>query len=282
MKKFVLFLVMLMLAGSVSYGANCEYRCVAPYDNAGKFSSFVGRVSGANFVASKVGEKIIKKSVAKNIQSSKKLKVDLDSYSPADLNKGIFKSLSIIGEGVNIDGIYLTSFSLNTLCDFNYIKYDKNGDVTFKEDLPMAFALVMSADDINNTMKSEKYSKIIHDLNILSIAGIKVTSTKASIRGNKFYYTINISIPFVKKIQQLEIAADVNVKNGKIDFKNTRLASNSFKFDLKKVDTIMDYLNPLDFSANIFDNKSAKVYVKNIAIKNNLINVDGIAVIPKD
>lgn len=282
MKKFVLFLMAVILTSSLSYGANCEYKCVTPYDKAGKFSSFIGRVSGANFIATKIGQKIIKKSVAKNIQTNKNLKIDLKSYSPSDLNKGIFKSLSIKGENVNIDGIYLTSFEIHTLCDFNYIQYNKNGDVTFKEDFPMAFALVMSADDVNNTIKSEKYNKIIQDLNILSVAGIKVTSTKASIRGNKFYYTINVSIPFVKKIQQLVIAADVNVKNGKIDFKNTRLASNSLKFDLQKVDTIMNYLNPLDFSANIFDNKSAKVYIKNIAIKNNLINVDGIVVVPKD
>ena len=44
----------------------------------------------------------------------------------------------------------------------------------------------------------------------------------------------------------------------------------------------MNYLNPLDFSINIFDNKDAKVYIKNIAIKNNVIVTDGVVIVPKD
>ncbi len=44
----------------------------------------------------------------------------------------------------------------------------------------------------------------------------------------------------------------------------------------------MKYLNPLDFSVNIFDNKDAKVYIRNLSIKNNIIIMDGIIIIPKD
>ena len=119
-------------------------------------------------------------------------------------------------------------------------------------------------------------------MNKLGLGGIKVASTTSSIRGNKFYYALNIEIPFIKKEQKVEISADIKVKNGKIDFDNTRLASNSFNLDLKRFDFLMDYLNPLDFSVNIFNNKDAKVYIKNIAIKNNTIVTDGTVVVPKD
>ena len=84
------------------------------------------------------------------------------------------------------------------------------------------------------------------------------------------------------KDKKIEISADLKVKNGAIDFENTRLSSNSFNFDLKKVDFLMKYLNPLDFSVNIFNNKDAKAYIRNIAIKNNIIITDGIIIIPKD
>ena len=78
------------------------------------------------------------------------------------------------------------------------------------------------------------------------------------------------------------MVAEFGKPNIRIDFENTKLTSNSFKFDLKKIDFIMNYLNPLDFSINIFDNKDAKVYIKNIAIKNNTIVTDGIVIVPKD
>ena len=60
------------------------------------------------------------------------------------------------------------------------------------------------------------------------------------------------------------------------------MASNSFNLDLKRFDFLMDYLNPLDFSVNIFNDKDAKIYIKNIAIKNNIIVTDGTVVVPKD
>lgn len=281
MKKIVLLLGLMMIASTSAMAAECNYRCVEPYDMNNKFSSFFSSITGLNFAKTQISEAVMKKAVSKTIKGDKNLKIDLDSYSAKDLNNGIFKSLSMSAKNINIDGVYLSSVEMRSLCDFNYVKYDKKGNLTFKEDFPISFAFEMSSDDINNTMKSEKYQKVINDINKLSFAGIKVSSTSASIRGNKFYYVINIAIPFLKE-KKVEITADLKVKNGKIDFENTRLSSNSFNLDLKKIDFLMDYLNPLDFSVNIFDNKQAKVYINNIAIKNNVIVTDGIAVIPKD
>ena len=281
MKKIILLLGFLMLINNCAIGYECDYKCVEPYDMNGKFGTFFSSVTGMNFVKTQISEAVIKKAASKIVKGDKNLKIDLDSYSAKDLNNGIFKSFSMSAKNVNIDGIYLSSVEMKSLCDFNYVQYDKNGNLTFKEDFPMSFAFEMSADDINNTMQSEQYKKVINDLNRLSFAGIKVSSTSASIRGNQFYYVINIAIPFMKE-QKVEITADLQVKDGKIDFENTRLSSNSFKLDLKKIDFLMNRLNPLDFSINIFDNKEAKVYIKNIAIKNNVIVTDGIAVIPKD
>ncbi|MBP3820408.1 hypothetical protein J6G99_02040 [bacterium] len=279
-KKFLLIVGMLFVSVS-AFGANCEYTCVEPHDLNNGLRTFVSKVSGLNFIGTKIGESILKKSISKVVQSDKNLKVNIDSYSARDLKRGIFKSMTISGENVNIEGIYLSYFELKTLCEFNYVEYDKKGDLKFKEDLPMSFDIKMTADDINNSMKSDRYQKVINDVNKLGFGGIRVSSTSVSIRGNKFYYVVNIAIPFVKE-KKIEITADINVKNGKIDFENTRLTSSSFKLDLKKIDFIMNYLNPLDFSVYIFDNKDAKVYIKNIAIKNNVITTDGIIVVQKD
>lgn len=280
MKKLLLLLGFLVLSSTASFGANCEYTCVEHYDMNGKISSFFSNLTGLNFTRTQITEKVLKKALSKTIQGNN-LKVDIQSYSAKDLKNGIFKSLTINGKDINVDGVYLSELELKSLCDFNYIQYDKKGNLTFKEDFPMSFSIKMDVDDINSTMKSERYQKIINDVNRLSFAGIKINSTEASIRGNKFYYAIKISLPFMKE-QKIEITADVDVKDGKIDLENTRLSSNSRSFDLKKIDFLMNYLNPLDFSVNIFDNKNAKIYIKNIAIKNNVIITDGIVIIPKD
>ena len=185
---------------------------------------------------------------------------------------------------VNINDIYMSDLYMSTLCDFNYIK-QADGDVVFMEDFPMAFKFVMKDSDINKTIKSNRYQKIINDLNNIANSygvGLKISSSKISIKANKLYYVIGLSIPFVRKEQRLIMNSDLCVKNGKIDFVNTKLISDSFVLDMKKVDFILNYLNPLDFSVNILDNKDAKVSVENVDIRNNSIVADGVVVIPKD
>lgn len=282
MKKIILLLGILLLANTASY-AMCDYNCVPAYDMNSKFRTFVGGVSGVNLISEKVAQRALKREIAKVVKSDS-MKVKIDSYSSKDLKNGIFKSMNVKAKNLSVNDIYLTNLEMNTLCDFNYIKQSA-GDVVFMEDFPMAFKLRMSAADINNSMKSDKYQKIINDLNNLSNSygvGLKISSTKIFIKANKIYYVLGISVPFIRKEQKLIINADIRVRDGEIDFVNTKLLSNSFSLDLKKVDFILNYLNPLNFSVNILDNKDAKVSVENVDIKNNYIVADGVFIIPKD
>lgn len=280
MKKLFLVLGMLIVFAPLAFGAECKYTCVEKYNMNNGISTFFSKITGINFARTKITQSVIKKSINKSIKGGK-VSVNIGSYSAKDLANGIFKSLTISGKNINVDEIYISSLQLKSLCDFNYIEYDKKGNLAFKEDFPMSFEIQMSDDDINKSMQSEHYKKIINDVNRLSLGGIKISSTETSVRGNKFYYSFIVSIPFMKD-KKIEFNADLAAEDGKIDFKNTRLSSNSFNMDLKKIDFIMKYLNPLDFSVNIFDNKNAKVYIRNISIKNNIIFTDGIIIIPKD
>ncbi len=280
MKKILLLLGLLLFSSNLSFAQECEYKCVDPYDMSGKVSSFFSNFTGLNFTRTKISELVLKKTLTKSI-NGKDLKVDIDSFSGKDLANGIFKSMAISGKNISAEGVYLSSVELKTLCEFNYVSYDKKGNLAFKEDFPMSFNIQMSSDDINKTMQSEKYKNAINGINKLEFAGLKVKSTETSIRGNQLYYTMYIAVPFMKD-QKIELTGDLKVVNGKINLDNTRLTSNSKSFNFKNIDFLTKYINPLDFSVNIFDNKNAKVYVKNVAIKNNIVFADGIIIIPKD
>lgn len=279
MKKIILLLGVLLIS-NCSVFADCQYKCVAPYDTNSKFMNVLSTITGAKFTSEQIAKSIFKKEIAK-IASGEKLVVDINSYSARDLKNGIFKSMKVSGKNVVIDGIHLSSIDMHTLCDFNYIR-QKGKDIEILEDMPMSLSLSMSEEDINNTMKTDKYKKIIEDVNKLGLGGIKISSTNVNLKSNKFYYNIGISIPFVKTEKVVSIGADLNVKNGKIDFENTKLSSGTFNLDLKKIDFILNYLNPLDFSVKFLDNKSAKFSIKNINISNNVINTDGIVIVSKD
>ena len=48
------------------------------------------------------------------------------------------------------------------------------------------------------------------------------------------------------------------------------------------IDKILNYLNPLDFSAKILENKDAKINIENVKVTDKKIVIGGIMTILKD
>ena len=283
MKKIVLGLV-LLLAVQGAQAQDCStLKCPAPYDLTSGFSRGMSTVTGQKFLSEKIGEKLVKKAIKKNIVSGD-IKADLDAYSVRDLKAGRFKSLEVSGKNVDIQGIYVSSFNAKTLCNFNYIANDKRGNYIVKEDIPVSFNAVVTEEDLNKTMNSSDYKRMIADIN--SIGGnfniFQITSTNIKLKNNKMYYVLKYSMPFVRKTKELVISADLNVENGQIVLANTTFLNNSLSLDVDKLSKLINYINPLDFSAKILENKDAKFNIENVKISDGKIVVDGSMTILKD
>ena len=283
MKKIVLGLV-LLLAVQGAQAQDCStLKCPAPYDLTSGFSRGMSTVTGQKFLSEKIGEKLVKKAIKKTIVSGD-IKADLDAYSVRDLKAGRFKSLEVSGKNVDIQGIYVSSFNAKTLCNFNYIANDKRGNYIVKEDIPVSFNAVVTEEDLNKTMNSSDYKRMIDDIN--SIGGnfniFQITSTNIKLKNNKMYYVLKYSMPFVRKTKELVISADLNVENGQIVLANTTFLNNSMSLDVDKLSKLINYINPLDFSAKILENKDAKFNIENVKISDGKIVVDGSMTILKD
>ncbi len=283
MKKIVLGLVLLLAVQGVQAQDCSTLKCPAPYDLTSGFSRGMSTVTGQKFLSEKIGEKLVKKAIKKNIVSGD-IKADLDAYSVRDLKAGRFKSLEVSGKNVDIQGIYVSSFNAKTLCNFNYIANDKKGNYIVKEDIPVSFNAVVTEEDLNKTMNSSDYKRMIDDIN--SIGGnfniFQITSTNIKLKNNKMYYVLKYSMPFVRKTKELVISADLNVENGQIVLANTTFLNNSLSLDVDKLSKLINYINPLDFSAKILENKDAKFNIENVKISDGKIVVDGSMTILKD
>ncbi len=283
MKKIVLGLVLLLAVQGVQAQDCSTLKCPAPYDLTSGFSRGMSTVTGQKFLSEKIGEKLVKKAIKKNIVSGD-IKADLDAYSVRDLKAGRFKSLEVSGKNVDIQGIYVSSFNAKTLCNFNYIANDKRGNYIVKEDIPVSFNAVVTEEDLNKTMNSSDYKRMIDDIN--SIGGnfniFQITSTNIKLKNNKMYYVLKYSMPFVRKTKELVISADLNVENGQVVLANTTFLNNSLSLDVDKLSKLINYINPLDFSAKILENKDAKFNIENVKISDGKIVVDGSMTILKD
>ncbi len=282
MKKVVLLIFTMVLLAGVSDAKTCPYTCVYPHDLSFGFSRFMSTVTGSNFLGKQVAKAILKKEISKNADG--KFTVKVDSYSVKDLKKGIFKTVSIKGKNISSNGVYVSRFEIQTLCKFNYISLSDNQEPIFKEDLPLAFELVVSDDDLNKTMASDSYKNILNKLNKVgaNYGLFKINDTGVKIKDGKFYYILNVVIPFVKNPQNVVVVSDLVIVDGEIDFTNTRLINSRFSLDLKKIDGIINYLNPLHFSLNILENKDARVTVQHVKIEDNKIVTSGFFIVPKD
>lgn len=277
MKKIILIL---MLLTSAVY-ASCDVQCPAPYGLTSGVSRFFSSVTGQNFLAERIGSALLKKAIKKNIQSGS-IKTDLQSYSVRDLKAGKFKSIEIKGKNVNVQGVYITSFDVKTLCDFNYLIDNKKGDVIVKENMPMSMNVTISEDDLNKTMASTDYKRLINDVNTLAGGLFEVNSTQVRLKNNKMYYGIKYNIPFVRKSKEIVLCANLRVDNGKIMLADTSFVGGNSTLDINKFSKLLNYINPLDFSAKILENKDAKINIQNVKIEDKKIAIDGRVTVLKD
>lgn len=283
MKKIILSFVLLLAVQGVQAQDCSTLKCPAPYDLTSGFSRGMSTVTGQKFLSEKIGEKLVKKAIKKNITSGD-IKVNLDAYSVRDLKAGRFKSLEINGKNVDIQGVYISSFNAKTLCNFNYIANDKRGNYIVKEDIPASFNAIIMEEDLNKTMLSSDYKRMIDDIN--SIGGnlniFQITSTNIKLKNDKMYYVLKYSMPFVRKTKELVITANLKVENGQIELANTSFLNNSMALDVDKLSKLINYINPLDFSAKILENKDAKFNIETVNISNGKITIDGNMTILKD
>lgn len=285
MKKLLISVITIMIFG-LAANAQCSYtdfQCPQNYKTSSGFSKFMGSVTGANFIARKAGESIIKKSIKNDAEGD--FDVKLESFSAADLAAGRFKSLSITGKNIVSDDVYLSYLNLKTICDYNYIVLDKkNNTATFKEDFGMTFGAVMTESDINNSMQNKEYKYLIDEINSLgkSISLFNIQSAKVKIKNNKFMYVIKIAFPMFGMSKSVVITSDINVHNGRIIFTQTNVMNDYVKMDLSKITYLLNYLNPLNFSLRILENKDADMQIQEAVIKNDKIYVNGIITVDKD
>lgn len=283
MKKIILVLLLTMFFPQGGYASCDSQSCVAPYDLTLGFSRFFSNVTGQNFIAEKIGESLIKKTIKKDITEGK-ISVDLKSFSTRDLKAGRFKSLKIIGKNIVADGIYISYFKTQTLCDFNYVVQDKEDEIIVKEDIPVSAEIVVSEEDLNNTMNSADYKRLVSDINTIggSLNLFQIVSTSVKLKKGKMFYVMKYSLPFVRKTQEIVLSADLCVHNGEIILANTSIVNNNLLLDVNKFSKILNYINPLDFSAKILENKNARFNIQNVEVSGDEIEVNGIITILKD
>ena len=264
MKKiFTLFLIVLLTA-NISFGIDkysIEYL-------QGKNHFSLTRCIAENSV-----KKALKKALKKETGSD--FDVKFEGYTLSSVKRGIFKSIEIAGEDVNIEGIKVPYVHLQSLDDYNYIDYTKN-PIEFKCDMTYAYDLLLDDEAINAALKNANYNKTLAKVNKIANPFFVVKGVRTKIVDNKLYIITDYNLPLsVTKDRSFVAQSDFEVVNGKIKAKNVSIDSAYGNLGLNKVANLINYLNPLEFTVDILESGQQKTTIEKVNIVDNKVEVSG-------
>lgn len=284
MKKIALILMLMIFCVNPSFGV-CDYSDLCPqkaYDLSSKMGQNISRRLGATSLSELIAEKRIQEDLRNATKQN--FQVSVKSYSFQDFIHGRFKSITITGKNLNIEGAYLTSLELKTLCDFNYVKLNKT-PVQFKENLIVGFTTEISDADLKKTIHSNGYLDRLNCVNVkgCGITFFKLSGANVEVKNNKLYFTVKITSQLLlDKPLDVVIATNLKAENGRIVFTKVNLGNLAKGVDLSKVACQLNSMNPLAFSLNVLENKNTKMCIKDVNIVDDKIIIKGNIFIPKN
>ncbi len=284
LKKIIVSLVLLIAIQNATLAAYSEIQqfCPSPpYPVGGGISKFLSNISGSNFLLTKIAEIATQKELKAQLDS--KFDVELKAFGGKNLLDGKFKSLSLTSKQIASDELNATNFSANSLCEYNRIELQGN-ELYFLENFLMEFNSQITNDDLKRTVTSASYLSMFNKLN-LNIAGFsvfKISDPTIAVKNNRLQMSIKTTGPnfLVSKSQTINIDTGIKVENEKIVFTDIKIAP-AYNLSLEPILPIVNRMNPFVFKQKLDKNNTATIRVKNVKIINDVININGLVLVPK-
>ena len=185
----------------------------------------------------------------------------------------------------------MSDLNVETLCPYNYVNYD-NKKLSFKENMVLKYSTKITQDDLDKTLNSTEYKKILDKMNSDKVISslIKIQNSSVKIKDDKivFNYEVNplpkydiISyLPISIKPFNISFGAGLKAQDGKLQLCNLEL--NSIRYNYSYLMPIVNLLNPLSYRVSIDKNNKGENEIQNVKITDSKIEIDGIILIKKN
>lgn len=252
---FLLFTVLSWLPLQAS-----EYKVASP------FVRITTNMLGYNFIAKKVAQSVLKKTLKKSLAGEYKVK--FNSFSGVDLKKGKFKGLVIDGTNLSDKSISISKIHLETTSDFNYVDYKKE-PIIFYTDIPLSYDIELTEADLNKSFINADIFETISAI----IPLVKVEKPSVKIVNNKIKLQSSLKMPLAKPVK-FSMSSALKVEDGKIvlsDVEST--GSKDFANNLVSLVNKHSLLDSINL--DIFENTDTEFSVQSVTIKNGKVYISG-------
>ena len=286
MKRIFILIITLFMGILPSFSEVYEAKyCPVPKEEktGSTLSKVVSAVTGSTFASSKAAELAIQKVIKTQLGSN--ANIELYPYTLASLIQGIFKKMTIESKSLNLGGVYVSKFDAETVCEYNHIGV-KDNNLLFKENFVMSFSGKISKDDLEKTMTTQQYLKMVDSARVTVLGQVlfKLSMMKISIVNNRLVFIANVMSPVFWGTETKKITATsgISVVNGKIKYDNIRIQNSSFSKNFQYLLSLVNLVNPFTFEIKLSENTKGYTIIKNVIIENNEMKLDGVLYIPKN
>lgn len=283
MKKLLAIFTVLLLISQAAQADEKQLCKKPPYPAGNAFSRFVSNATGTNFLLSKAVELEVQKALKKELGSN--FNVELYPFGGKTLIDGKFRKFSAYSKNISTQGVNISDFYLETLCDYNQIAY-KGSKVSFAENMVLKYQGKITQDNLRKTLFSNEYLNAVSNLDVSvgSFSLVKVSNADVALKNNKAVFSYDITMPagFAKTPYHVSFSSDLKVENGGIALSNINFGNPVTNTAMRAFVPIINKLNPFDYQFDILGNKNGQLKVKNVKILDNTIVFDGVVVIPKN
>jgi len=276
MKKFFgLFILLFILCQNVL----ASELCPTNYELTSGWKKFSSNISGSNFFHKTILEQALEKQLAKNFYG--KFNVEIDSFSTPDLKNGKFKSINAIGEDVLIDKLSFSKITISSLCNYNQINKTQNNSYQFTENFPANASIEINNNDLEKITQTTDFKRTLNELNNTLRGFLKIENITFTLNDNKLWYIINYGTPFTPKKYTIKIGTSIHLNGNNITISNSETSAQPTILSILNLTNTLNFINPLDFSTKILENKVVDSRINEVYIQDDKIILNALVIIRK-
>ena len=288
MKKIIIILYLIFccnFAYSQTEIEEAKYCAPVPKTNetGNAISKVLSNVTGFNFASSKAAEMAIQQAIKTQLGSN--TNIEIYPFTVASLLQGKFKKMTLDSKSINFSGLYVSNFGASTLCEYNQVGVKEN-NLLFKENFVMQFSGRISEEDLKNITESPQYLEMVNSVRITAFGQtiFKMSRMDIAVKNNKLVIVAKVMSPVFWGLEQKTISATsgLAVEKGKIKYTDINITNMEQAKYLNGLLSLINLANPFTFEVKLSKNTTGYTSVKNVIIKDNIINLDGILYVPKN
>lgn len=233
------------------------------------------QITGINFISRQITQAVIERELKDELHS--KFKATLEIFSVKSLKNGEFKSLTLKSKQIAYKALFMSDFEAQTINPYNQIIY-KNNRLYYPENLEFEFKSTITNSDIQNSLNSYEFKRAIDFDNM----GFKIKTPNVEIKNNKLYFQIPITTFLSSKPFYVNLCSDLEISNNKIVLKDITFFSKSNIIKNDIFGGLLNKINPVSYQFESINTKYCKIYITNVKIEDDKINIQGLFIINKN